>query len=148
MVISEIFLSELELSHRISEELAAASDVFNAYIFPPMFARRPVARLVAQPSPLGASPQCTRNMATLREIELRLKSVRNIEKITKVSKRPPELNTQIVICCHVLVYENDRVYQARQGTACNAEWEAVRNRKLRYVMSFTRSMVSYASVTL
>ena len=34
MVISEIFLSERELSHRISEELAAASDVFNAYIPP------------------------------------------------------------------------------------------------------------------
>lgn len=28
----------------------------------------------------------TRNMATLREIELRLKSVRNIEKITKVER--------------------------------------------------------------
>jgi F-type H+-transporting ATPase subunit gamma len=28
--------------------------------------------------------QATRNMATLREIEMRLKSVRNIEKITKV----------------------------------------------------------------
>jgi F-type H+-transporting ATPase subunit gamma len=29
-------------------------------------------------------PGQARNMATLREIELRLKSVRNIEKITKV----------------------------------------------------------------
>ena len=28
-------------------------------------------------------PQTQRNMATLREIEMRLKSVRNIEKITK-----------------------------------------------------------------
>lgn len=28
--------------------------------------------------------QAARNMATLREIEMRLKSVRNIEKITKV----------------------------------------------------------------
>ena len=81
------------MSHRISEGLAAASDVFNAYIpSPPMLARRSVVRLVPQPSPLGASPQSTRNMATLWEIELRLKSVRNIEKITKVSKRPPELN--------------------------------------------------------
>ena len=99
-----------------------------------MLTRRSVARLVAQPSPLWAwaSPQSARNMATLRELELRLKSVRNIEKITKVSKCFPELNAQVVIYCHVLVHENDCVYQARQGTACNAEWEAVRNRKLRY----------------
>jgi hypothetical protein len=97
-----------------------------------MLARRSVARLVAQPSPLGALPQSARNMATLREIELRLKSVRNIEKITKVSKRSPELNAQIAIYGHVLVHENDCVYQARQGTACNADWEAVRYRKLRY----------------
>ena len=71
-------------------------------------------------------------MATLREIELRLKSVRNIEKITKVSSRSPELDARILICCHVLVYENDRVYQARQSTACYAEWKAIRNRKLWY----------------
>jgi len=37
--------------------------------------------LVAQP--MIATSQA-RNMATLREIELRLKSVKNIEKITKV----------------------------------------------------------------
>ena len=37
--------------------------------------------LVAQPM-IAASQ--ARNMATLREIELRLKSVKNIEKITKV----------------------------------------------------------------
>jgi len=37
-----------------------------------------------------------------------------------------------VICCHVLVHENDCVYEALQGTACNAEREAVRDRKLRY----------------
>ena len=49
-----------------------------------MFAR-PVARLAAQQAHRhGAAPQNARNMATLREIELRLKSVRNIEKITKV----------------------------------------------------------------
>ncbi len=97
-----------------------------------MLARRSVARLVAQPSPLGAPPQSTRNMATLRELELRLKSVRNIEKITKVSKNPTELSARIVTCCHVLVHENDCVYQTLQSTACNAEWETVRNRKLRY----------------
>ncbi|KIL66121.1 hypothetical protein M378DRAFT_10405 [Amanita muscaria Koide BX008] len=34
----------------------------------------------------GAAPHNARNMATLREIELRLKSVRNIEKITKSMK--------------------------------------------------------------
>ncbi|KAF8480076.1 ATP synthase F1 gamma [Russula ochroleuca] len=51
-----------------------------------MLARRSVARLVVQPSPLGAPPQSARNMATLRELELRLKSVRNIEKITKSMK--------------------------------------------------------------
>jgi len=36
-------------------------------------------------SPL-ATPAGARNMATLREIELRLKSVKNIEKITKVGR--------------------------------------------------------------
>jgi F-type H+-transporting ATPase subunit gamma len=49
-----------------------------------MLARRTLTRIVAQQSPLGAAPPNARNMATLREIELRLKSVRNIEKITKV----------------------------------------------------------------
>jgi hypothetical protein len=111
--------------------LANASDVSNAYILS-MLARRSVARLVAQPSPSGASPQSTRNMATLRELELRLKSVRNIEKITKVSRRSPELDTRIMIYGHVLVHENDCVYQTRQSTACYAEWKAVRNRKLWY----------------
>ncbi|KAI0049501.1 ATP synthase F1 gamma [Auriscalpium vulgare] len=50
-----------------------------------MLARRSVARL-AQPAPLAAAPPSARNMATLRELELRLKSVRNIEKITKSMK--------------------------------------------------------------
>jgi F-type H+-transporting ATPase subunit gamma len=49
-----------------------------------MLARRTLTRAVAQPPSLGAAPTNARNMATLREIELRLKSVRNIEKITKV----------------------------------------------------------------
>lgn len=49
-----------------------------------MLARRTLSRALAQPSALGAAPTNARNMATLREIELRLKSVRNIEKITKV----------------------------------------------------------------
>ncbi|KAF8802028.1 ATP synthase F1 gamma [Phlegmacium glaucopus] len=51
-----------------------------------MLARRSLARAVAQPAALGAAPTNARNMATLREIELRLKSVRNIEKITKSMK--------------------------------------------------------------
>ena len=46
-----------------------------------------LARTVLRPA-LAAQPMITasqaRNMATLREIELRLKSVKNIEKITKV----------------------------------------------------------------
>lgn len=49
-----------------------------------MFARNSLPRLASQRPTLGAAPHYTRNMATLREIELRLKSVRNIEKITKV----------------------------------------------------------------
>lgn len=49
-----------------------------------MLARRSVARLAAQQPTLGVAPSGARNMATLRELELRLKSVRNIEKITKV----------------------------------------------------------------
>jgi len=51
-----------------------------------MLARRSLARAVVQPAALGAAPANARNMATLREIELRLKSVRNIEKITKSMK--------------------------------------------------------------
>jgi F-type H+-transporting ATPase subunit gamma len=52
-----------------------------------MLSTRSVARLAAQQShQLGAAPKHARNMATLREIELRLKSVKNIEKITKSMK--------------------------------------------------------------
>ncbi|KAJ8091243.1 atp3 gamma subunit of the F1 sector of mitochondrial F1F0 ATP synthase [Marasmius tenuissimus] len=50
-----------------------------------MLARRSVARVVAQPS-LLAAPSNARSMATMRELELRLKSVKNIEKITKSMK--------------------------------------------------------------
>jgi F-type H+-transporting ATPase subunit gamma len=50
-----------------------------------MLARRSLSRITVQPSPLAAAPPNSRNMATLREIELRLKSVKNIEKITKVA---------------------------------------------------------------
>ncbi|KAL0945808.1 hypothetical protein HGRIS_012094 [Hohenbuehelia grisea] len=51
-----------------------------------MLARTSLTRLAANKAPLGAAPAGARNMATLREIELRLKSVRNIEKITKSMK--------------------------------------------------------------
>ncbi|KAI8996679.1 ATP synthase F1 gamma [Trametes punicea] len=51
-----------------------------------MLARRTLGRIASQPRALGAAPTNARNMATLREIELRLKSVRNIEKITKSMK--------------------------------------------------------------
>ncbi|KAI1792734.1 ATP synthase F1 gamma [Ganoderma leucocontextum] len=51
-----------------------------------MLARRTLGRIASQPTALGAAPSQARNMATLREIELRLKSVRNIEKITKSMK--------------------------------------------------------------
>ncbi|KZO99131.1 ATP synthase F1 gamma [Calocera viscosa TUFC12733] len=46
-------------------------------------ARPSLARVVPA---AGAAPAAARNMATLREIELRLKSVKNIEKITKSMK--------------------------------------------------------------
>ena len=49
-----------------------------------------LARTALRPA-LAAQPMITasqaRNMATLREIELRLKSVKNIEKITKVRRK-------------------------------------------------------------
>lgn len=46
---------------------------------------RPAIHTVAKASNSQAQQVAQRNMATLREIEQRLKSVRNIEKITKVS---------------------------------------------------------------
>jgi len=49
-----------------------------------MFARQALVRAASRAPQSGAAPAGARNMATLREIELRLKSVRNIEKITKV----------------------------------------------------------------
>jgi len=48
-----------------------------------MLARRTLSRA---PAISGAGPAHTRNMATLREIEMRLKSVRNIGKITQSMK--------------------------------------------------------------
>ena len=48
-----------------------------------MLARQALGRL-SNATAAGVAPAGARNMATLREIEMRLKSVRNIEKITKV----------------------------------------------------------------
>jgi F-type H+-transporting ATPase subunit gamma len=48
-----------------------------------MLARQSLARVAAARVPAAPAGN-VRNMATLRELELRLKSVRNIEKITKV----------------------------------------------------------------
>jgi F-type H+-transporting ATPase subunit gamma len=50
-----------------------------------MLARQTL-RTASKTSPLGTAPTNARNMATLREIEMRLKSVKNIEKITKSMK--------------------------------------------------------------
>ncbi|TDL27868.1 ATP synthase F1 gamma [Rickenella mellea] len=49
-----------------------------------MLARRTLA--LSKTAPVLATPANARNMATLRELELRLKSVKNIEKITKSMK--------------------------------------------------------------
>jgi len=52
-----------------------------------LLARQTLVKTAAQRTVVsGAAPAGARNMATLREIELRLKSVRNIEKITKSMK--------------------------------------------------------------
>lgn len=47
-----------------------------------MLARQTLVRAATKAASTGTP--AARNMATLREIEMRLKSVRNIEKITKV----------------------------------------------------------------
>jgi F-type H+-transporting ATPase subunit gamma len=102
-----------------------------------MFARQAVARLVAQPSSSGVAPHAARNMATLRELELRLKSVRNIEKITKSMKmiassrlakaqRAMQIGKQYGIA-------NSEVYQ-------NAKPEEVPKRKLFIVISSDKGL--------
>ena len=97
-----------------------------------MFARQAVARLVTQPSSSGVAPQAARNMATLREIELRLKSVRNIEKITKVSERVPKSSARVLIDLRVLVHENDCFHETCKSPARHADWEAVWHCQLWY----------------
>lgn len=100
-----------------------------------MLARRSLARLAAQQPTLGAAPAGARNMATLRELELRLKSVRNIEKITKVCFRRfvfddfGSIQCILALVMHFyasLVNEDDCVNEAGQGPACHAERQGVR----------------------
>ena len=79
-----------------------------------MLARRSIARAaVAHPPALGAAPAGARNMATLREIELRLKSVRNIEKITKVGATSS--GEYLYLTVFRAVDENDCVQQTCKG---------------------------------
>ncbi|EPQ50800.1 ATP synthase F1 gamma [Gloeophyllum trabeum ATCC 11539] len=77
-----------------------------------MLARRTLARVGSQPSVLGAAPTNARNMATLRELELRLKSVRNIEKITKSMK---------MIASTKLAKAQRAMTQGKEYGAANAE---------------------------
>ena len=91
-----------------------------------MFARQSVARLAAQQA--HRHPQNARNMATLREIELRLKSVRNIEKITKVG-RFLVLWDGVELLSGV-VDEDDCVHQTRKGAARHECRQRIRHRQL------------------
>ncbi|KAG2098558.1 hypothetical protein BD769DRAFT_1677624 [Suillus cothurnatus] len=61
----------------------ASKEVDNLLLWWNREAGERLAHIATQPSPLGAALKSARNMATLREIELWLKSVKNIEKITK-----------------------------------------------------------------
>lgn len=102
-----------------------------------MLARRSLARLAAQQPALGAAPSGARNMATLRELELRLKSVRNIEKITKVclcytpvvaylESRNLRMRGDFLWCIRAsIVHEDDCVHEVGQGPACHAERQGV-----------------------
>jgi hypothetical protein len=92
-----------------------------------MLARRTLARTLPQPPALGAIPSNARNMATLREIELRLKSVKNIEKITKVNYRLSAQRMQLMAITPV--NENDCINQAVESSAGYANWQAVWNRQ-------------------
>lgn len=91
-----------------------------------MLARRSLTRAVAQPAAFGAAPINARNMATLREIELRLKSVRNIEKITKVCMvELMERGRLIPWYFFYAVDENDCFYQTLKGPEGHASWKGL-----------------------
>ena len=94
-----------------------------------MLARRSLVRATAQPTLLGAAPSNARNMATLREIEMRLKSVKNIEKITKVSITPWCLWADLYIDTRWAVHENDCVHKACQGSESFEQRQRVRSRQ-------------------
>jgi hypothetical protein len=97
-----------------------------------MLARRTLARIPAQQASLGAAPQNARNMATLRELELRLKSVRNIEKITKVRVWRPFVRSMTYSGTHI-VDEDDCLHTVSQGSTCSSKRQAVRNCQRRCV---------------
>lgn len=98
---------------------------------------RSVLRTAAQ-QPVAAAPAQARNMATLREIELRLKSVRNIEKITKVCPTSSKIMGYTANACSV--DENDCFYQTCKGSEGNASWQAIRYCQRGYVPNIlTRS---------
>jgi F-type H+-transporting ATPase subunit gamma len=67
--------------------------------------------------------QAARNMATLREIEIRLKSVRNIEKITKVDLTYGYSSEMLI---YIPVDENDCLDALEQSSACDGYCQGVR----------------------
>ena len=72
-------------------------------------------------------------MATLREIELRLKTVRNIEKITKVCFLLANAAGRSLISLYATVHENDRVDKTREGAARYAGGQGLRDCQQRCV---------------
>ncbi|THV02257.1 ATP synthase F1 gamma [Dendrothele bispora CBS 962.96] len=113
-----------------------------------MFARQTqtAVRAAARPSTILATPPQARNMATLRELELRLKSVRNIEKITKSMK---------MIASTKLAKAQRAMQAGKQYGAANAEVfetvkeEAASGRKLFVVVSSDKGLCGgiHSSVT-
>src|ERR1700761_2988352 len=99
-----------------------------------MLARRTLARVptVAAQGPASSA----RNMATLREIETRLKSVRNIEKITKVSySRLSNMPTWFLLTPPSLpVNKNDSIYKARSGPTSHERSEEIRHCQCRAIV--------------
>ena len=104
-----------------------------------MLARGALARAAAQQRTVGAAPPNARNMATLREIELRLKSVRNIEKITKVSWVRWWLFIEPTRLTLSSVHENDCVDKACKSPARDASRKGIRARKRWHVIHLLMS---------
>ena len=99
-----------------------------------MLARRTLGRIASQPTALGAAPSQARNMATLREIELRLKSVRNIEKITKVCFPLVNAAKYPITLFYPTVHENDCFDKTREGAARYAGRQGLRTCQQRCVL--------------